>query len=128
MNEADASNTAADNADTQPESPDAYSLTAALQTDAQKFAFEIKLAEMDEHLDKIDLAVGDLHGARSLVKDAAQKKPLDARIAALTEASTREAQNAERRPAIKDDLQLTTIVRPRLTSEAPAQTPVRSKP
>jgi hypothetical protein len=122
MNDADAYRDAADTEDQKDTAPAGYSLTKEFATDAQKAAFELKLAEMDEHLGKFDLAIEDLRSARSLTKDAAQQKSLDARVAALVATSAREAKNASRRPLIKDELQQSVVVRPRLTAAAPVRT------
>jgi hypothetical protein len=121
MNEADTTDTVAQDATAQAASVESHSLSAALGTDEQKVAFEVKLAEMDEHLGKIDLAVQDLQVARALTPDAAQQKTLDARLSTLQATSAREAKNAKRRPTVKDELQQTVVVRPRLTASAPAE-------
>jgi hypothetical protein len=93
-----------------------------LKTDAQKAQLQMKLAEMDEHLGKTDLAEADLRAELLLTKDAAQRKAISTHLATLTGASAQEAKNASRRPAIKDDLQQSVVVRPRLTVAAPART------
>jgi len=115
MNETDTTDTEAV-AQTAP--VESHSLSAVLGTDAQKAAFELKLAEMDEHLGKVDLAVQDLQAARALTTDVAQQKTLDARVSVLQATSAKEAKNTSRRPAIKDELQQTVVVRPRLTASA----------
>jgi transcriptional regulator with XRE-family HTH domain len=120
MNDADATTSAAQDS-ASADVASMYSLSAALGTDAQKAAFEMRLAEMDEHLGNIDLAVSDLQSALALTKDAAGKKLLSGRVAALKAESVREAQNGSRRPQIKDELQQSVVVRPRLTAQAPAR-------
>jgi len=120
MNDADATPSATRDS-TGADVASMYSLSAALGTDAQKAAFEMKLAEMDEHLGNIDLAVSDLQSALALTKDAAEKKSLSGRVAALKAESVREMQNGSRRPQIKDELQQSVVVRPRLTAQAPAR-------
>jgi hypothetical protein len=128
MNETDAAYTVGDDGAVQVAAPAAYSVNEALKTDAQKFVFGMKLAEMDEHLGRIDLAAEDLRAAMALTKDAAQKKTLSGRVAALQAISARDAKNAERRPVIKDELLQSVVVRPRPTAQTPAQTSVRSEP
>jgi hypothetical protein len=128
MNAAGATNTVSDSGTIEVAAPAAYLLTAVLATDAQKAAFEVKLAEMDEHLGKIDLAVSDLQVALARTTDAAQKKVLSGRVASHQTASARNAENATRRPAITDELQQSVVVRPRLTIAAPGQTSARSAP
>jgi len=125
INEADAASTASDAV--HQAAPAAYSLTSALGTDTQKAQFEMKLAEMDEHLSKTDLAAEDLRAARSLTSDAAQKKAIGVRVAAFEAASAREIKNASRRPVIKDELQQSVVVRPRLLAIRP-ETQARSTP
>jgi hypothetical protein len=87
----------------------------------------MKLAEMDEHLSKSDLAAEDLRAAQSLTSDAAQKKAIGVREAVLEAASAREIKNANRRPVIKDELQQSVVVRPRIVAIRPV-TPGRSTP
>jgi tetratricopeptide (TPR) repeat protein len=118
MNEADADNSTPANTSAASAPPGAYSLNAALGTDTQKIAFELMLSEMDEHLGKIDASVQDLESAQSLMKDAAQRQALNTRISVLRATSARDAENASRRPAIKDELALTVVVRPRLAAPA----------
>jgi len=123
MNEADDANTNSPDTVTTSTAPAIYSLTTVLGTDAQKMQFELKLAEMDEHLGKTDLAAEDLQAAIQLTKDAAQKKTLNMRVKALQATSAREAMNANRRPVIKDDLQQSVVVLPRLTAAPEKVTP-----
>jgi hypothetical protein len=121
MNEADAANTDSSSGIPQVAVPSIYSVTSVLKTDAQKAQLEMKLAEMDEHLGKTDLAEADLRAELLLTKDAAQRKAISTHLATLTAASAQEAKNASRRPAIKDDLQQSVSVRPRLTAAVPAR-------
>jgi len=121
MDDADASATVSDSGAIEAAAPAAYSLTAVLATDAQKAAFEMKLAEMDEHLGQMNLAVSDLQAALARTTDAAQQKVLNGRITSLQAATAREAENTIRRPAIKDELQQSVVVRPRLMAQAPAR-------
>jgi tetratricopeptide (TPR) repeat protein len=116
MNEADAQVSTPADAPASDDGSGLFSLTSAFATDAQKVAFELQLAEMDEHLGNIDSAMRDLESAQSLTKDAAQRQELSARVSTLRATSTRAAENAMRRPVIKDELTMTVIVRPRLTA------------
>jgi len=125
MNDADAADSSTDVI--QQVAPAAYSVTTALATDAQKVQFDMNLAEMDEHLGKTDLTMADLRAAQSLTSDTAQKKAIGVRASALEAASAREIKNASRRPVIKDELQQSVMVRPRLAAIPPAA-PARSMP
>jgi hypothetical protein len=46
---------------------------------------------------------------------------LNGRVAVLKAGVARETENATRRPVIKDELQQSAMVRPRLTASAPAR-------
>ena len=93
----------------------AFSVREALSDNAQKSALLLAVAEADAHLDAPGEEMQELNAAALWMKDAAEKKKVEARVKVIQARMDVEQKNAGRRPVIQPGVEQTVVVRPRLT-------------